>query len=366
MTTFSSNALRFDWRDWAVTACLVLVALLALPYAWVRWERFEPGAAFRMPYSLSDDYFLYARWVERAARQFPVVVVGDSFVWGEYADSTDTLSESLNRTFGKELSANLGLNGLHPAAAQGLVRHYGESLRGKHVLLQFNPLWMQSPELDLSAEAKDERFRAQHPRLLSQFDRGLKNYRAALAERLDAVAQRHIAFLSLRSHMKAAYFDKLSATEWMLKNPYANPFAARDSLRAFIHKSRRAHSEPQSWTEKGILPQAYPWVKLEESYQWRCFLREMDALRSRRNAVFVLLGPFNPHLMTPESLTTYRALRDRMESALKAKGIPYALAPDLPSPSYTDASHVAADGYVTLARVLRNETRFLDWLEHAL
>ncbi|NOZ19886.1 MAG: hypothetical protein GXP25_02225 [Planctomycetes bacterium] len=344
-------------------ACLLLALLIAVPAGWFHWERFDPPPSFRIPYNLSNDYFLYTQWAAYASARYPALVVGDSFVWGEYAASTDTLSGSLNKAIGRGCFANLGLNGLHPAAAEGLMRYYGGTIKGKHVLVHFNPLWVQSRELDLRGDGTNDRFRVQHPRLVPQLRPRIKAYHATPSERVAAVAERYVPFIGLRGHIKSVYFGKMSTTEWLLKNPYANPFPSRDPLAPMIQKSSKAHSLPESWEKKGIPPQDYPWVQLKESFQWTCFLRELAVLRTRGNEVFVLLGPFNPYLMTPRSLSVYRSLRAEMEASLKANGIAYYLAPDLPSNRYTDASHVAREGYAEIAGAMLEDAGFANWLK---
>ncbi|MBM4046397.1 MAG: hypothetical protein FJ279_14910 [Planctomycetes bacterium] len=358
---FSSNAVRLSWRDWRITLGLVCVAMLTLPPLCRKWEKVEPPPSFRMPYGLMEDYWLYSRWAEHAARRYPVVVIGDSFIWGEYADASDTLPQCLNRAVGKDCFTNLGLNGLHPAAAEGLVRYYGRRIADKGALVHFNPLWVQSPQLDRGGDADSEKFLLQHPRLIPQFSVRPQAYRAELTERLGIALSRELPFLGLRNHLQIAYFDKLSPMEWAMKNPYRNPFASRTALAPSIRKSARAHSEPQPWTEKGIPPQDYPWLKLEDSFQWASFEREIEVLRSRKNTVFVLLGPFNPHLLTPASLGRYNALRAQMERALAAANVPFYLVPDLPSALYTDASHVARDGYAEIARLVLQDESFRAW-----
>ena len=73
-----------------------------------------------------------------------ILIIGDSFIWGEYVESNDTLSAHLNRLTGKDRFANLGVNGLHPMAAYGLLKDYGSDIQNKGIILYFNPLWIQS------------------------------------------------------------------------------------------------------------------------------------------------------------------------------------------------------------------------------
>src|SRR5262245_60599749 len=77
------NAMRLTARQWLAVAAIVGVVLLATPWLWKKVERFETGPDYRVPYSLSKDYWLYERRLQRLAPT-NVVVVGDSVIWGEY------------------------------------------------------------------------------------------------------------------------------------------------------------------------------------------------------------------------------------------------------------------------------------------
>ena len=60
-----------------------------------RLEHFETDADYRMPYSLSRDYWLYERRLERVEPS-RIVLLGDSVIWGEYVLPDGTLSHFLN------------------------------------------------------------------------------------------------------------------------------------------------------------------------------------------------------------------------------------------------------------------------------
>jgi len=74
--------------------------------------------------------------------------------------------------------------------------------------------------------------------------------------------------------------------------------------------------------------------------------------------VFVLVGPFNEHLLTPESLARYQQIKSKIGEWLQTKKIPHLLPPALPSEQYGDASHPLAVGYELLARQLSREPFF--------
>ena len=80
--------------------------------------------------------------------QNKILVVGDSVIWGHYVPPNETLAHYLNEfsgTLPPGRFANLGLDGTHPAALAGLLRHHGAGLSGRTVVLQFNPLWLELP-----------------------------------------------------------------------------------------------------------------------------------------------------------------------------------------------------------------------------
>jgi len=76
---------------------IVVICALVLPRAWKRFEVFQPGPDYRIPYALSKDYWLYERRLDLAARPDRVMVVGDSVVWGEYVRPDGTLTHFLNQ-----------------------------------------------------------------------------------------------------------------------------------------------------------------------------------------------------------------------------------------------------------------------------
>ena len=68
-----------------------LAVLAGAPGWWSRIEPLDTGLGFRMPYSRSEDYWLYQQRVSQAVSEQQVVVVGDSVIWGEYVEADDRL-----------------------------------------------------------------------------------------------------------------------------------------------------------------------------------------------------------------------------------------------------------------------------------
>jgi hypothetical protein len=104
--------------------------------------------------------------------------------------------------------------------------------------------------------------------------------------------------------------------------------------------------------------QDFQWVELETSLQWRFFRQAVELLTARGNTVFVLVGPFNEHIIKPESRDSYRTMKDGIEAWLKQNNVPYSMPEALPSELYHDASHPSAEGYALLAKQLFENPSF--------
>ncbi len=192
VTTFS-NAIRLTGREWLLVG-LFAVLLLFLPSLWKHWEPLELEPDYRMPHDLSNDYWLFERYADLAAAKYDVLLLGDSVIWGEYVTANKTLSHYLNQGSAKERYGNLGIDGAHPLALEGLVTHYAHAIAGKNVLLHCNPLWMSSPRADLQdKEATD----FNHPRLVPQFVPWLPSYKAEISPRIGVVVEQHLPLSSL-------------------------------------------------------------------------------------------------------------------------------------------------------------------------
>jgi len=91
----------------------------------------------------------------------------------------------------------------------------------------------------------------------------------------------------------------------------------------------------------------------------------IQLLRGRGNDVLVILGPFNEHMIEPEQLPTFYAMRDRIQSSLAHAGVPTIVPDVLPSDLYADASHPLTAGYDLLARRIGQDSRFKNWVKSA-
>lgn len=373
---FGSSEVRLAPGEWAVALVFLAAVAWFVPVGWQRIEPLPAGPDVRIPFRLGYDYWTFDRFCRRACDEPQVLVVGDSVVWGHYVDPGETLSHYLSELDGDRRFANLGVDGIHPVALAGLVEHYGHAISGRRVVLNANLLWMSSKRRDLQV-AKE--FAFNHPELVPQvlpkvvLDslRGLapdappdvRCYKASGDDRLGVVARRTVPFLRWTRHLQVAYFDDVDLPAWTIEHPDRNPAAA-------ITLQLPSPDEPPSpppvakpWTEQGI-PQFNPaWVELETSLQWQYFRRAIRTLEARGNRVFVVVGPFNEHMLTEESLGIYQKRKQEAAAWLRENRIPHAVPPALPSQLYADASHPLAEGYRVLAEQLLADKSFDRFLE---
>ena len=357
---FGSNAVRLSPGEWVIALGLTCALMYVIPTLWQRIEPFQPGPDDRLPYRLSNDYWTAARRFRQASSEQATLVLGDSVVWGHYVGPRETLSHYLSERGGGEQFANLGVDGIHPAALAGLVEHYGRGLSKRNVVLHCNLLWMSSKRYDLQVKKE---FPFNHPRLVPQFFPWIPCYKESLSGRIGIVVGRNVPFFGWASHLQTAYFANTDLPTWTIEHPYANPASAVTLELPSPEEPPSPEPVAEPWTAKGIAKFNPSWVELATSFQWASFAKTVEILRRRGNRVFVLVGPFNEHMLTEESLKVYEERKREAEAWLRENEIPYAIPPALPSEYYADASHPLSEGYSLLAgQLLRNEpfVRFLN------
>lgn len=342
-----SNAFRLTGRQWMGIGLFAVAVYVLTPVAWQRAEKLETGPDYRIPYELANDYWLYGRIAAQAAATHDTLIIGDSVVWGQYVRPAETLSHYLNALEGRDRYANLGVDGSHPAALAGLIEHHAGAVAGRRVILHCNPLWMSSPKHDLR---ESEEFKFNHEKLVPQFRPWIPCYRKETSERLGYVVERNISFNQWSTHLQAAYYGSASIPRWTLDHPYENPMKAI-TLKLPVPSDELRH-ESISWSARGITKQNMPWVDLAGSLQWKSFQRCVELLEKRGNSVFVVVGPFNEHLLTDASRVQYRELQQGIERWLRERKISYVAPEALPSEQYGDASHPLSAGYALLAKQL--------------
>lgn len=371
------NAMRLTPRQWLATLALCALIGMGTPMLWKHLETFQTPADYRIPYSLSKDYWLYHRRLERLDSK-DIVLLGDSVVWGEYVQANGTLSHFLNAntngTTPTSSFVNAGVNGLFPLALEGLVTHYGQPLKGHKVILHCNVLWMTSPKADLQTP-KEERFN--HADLVPQFRPRIPCYKADWNQRIGVSIERIVPFFQWSTHLQIVYFGQKNLVNWSLEedpadskhlpNAYANPFS---KITLVVPPEPEVDPErgPQSprhkpWSTTGQGSTRFEWVDFQTSLQWQAFQRLVFLLKSRGNDVFVVVGPFNEHIMADENKAAFRTITSGILKWLKEQSVAFIAPETLPSSLYADASHPLTEGYRILADRLRGDSVFSQWIQ---
>ena len=74
---FGSNCVRLTGHEWLIVAVVTSALFYFVPKLWKHIEKFEPGSDYRLPYNLSDDYWLFSRYCRWARTAEKILVVGD-------------------------------------------------------------------------------------------------------------------------------------------------------------------------------------------------------------------------------------------------------------------------------------------------
>jgi hypothetical protein len=341
-----SNTIRLTVREWLFVGLFTAALVVFAPQLWQQVDGFTLEPDYRMPHELGNDYWLYARFAGLAAEEHDTLLLGDSVIWGEYVTRQQTLSHYLNALGGQARYANLGLDGVHPLALGGLVEHYARRVTNKSVVLHCNPLWLSRPKADL----QDDQAEVNHPRLVPQFVPRIPAHKEEISPRLGVLVEQRLPFNQWTNHLQQAYYEQKDIPSWTLEHPYDNP--VEPLTRGLPPSDNALRHLPQPWYKSGITPQDFPWVDLETSLQWPAFQRVVEILQRRGNRVFVLVGPFNEHLLTPPSRARYQNVKAAIAAWLQARQVAHAVPAPLPSAEYGDASHPLAAGYERLARQL--------------
>src|SRR5262245_58643263 len=221
----TSNAFRLTGRQWMGVGLFTVALYVLTPVAWQRAEKLEMAPDYRIPFELSQDYWLWERMAAQAAATHDTLVLGDSVIWGVFVKPGETLSHYLNALEGGDRYANLGVNGKQPVALAGLVEHYGGAIRNKRVLLHFNPLWMSYPKYDL--REKDDSGPFSDWELAAQFSPRIPCYRESVFARIGEVIDLNVALHEWMNHLHYAYFGEADVPRtvpmWTLNHPYENP-----------------------------------------------------------------------------------------------------------------------------------------------
>jgi hypothetical protein len=346
-TPFSSNAIRLSICEWLIVTGIIIVIAVALSPIWRNMEAFSPPTDYRIPYDYSEDYWLFKQYSRSVCDKGKTLVIGDSVIWGHYVERNQTLSHFLNEQVGEEQFVNLGLDGSHPMALFGLIKHYGRAVKGEKVILHMNLLWLSSQEADLQTEKE---FPFNHPRLVPQFKPEIPCYRESTSGRIGILLEHHSPIMQLVRHFQVQHFANTNLPLWTVENPYSNPLS-KISTKA-SGSSEKTDADSRSRKGKSQMQQSLPWVEFETSLQWWAFQRLLELLESRGNDVFVVVGPLNEHILNKDSEKKYKDLLMKAEGRLKELDVPYFLLPLLPQNLYADTSHPLSQGYRHLAEYM--------------
>ena len=371
----NSNALFLRPKEWIVILLLLTLTFIGLPIISKKSKQ-SNDSNYRIPYQLSNDYWSYTKLTSQLSEK-EIPIIGDSVIWGEYVDKNSSLSYFLSDLSGHKFT-NAGMNGLYPLALEGLIKNHAKPIKKRKVLLHLNLLWMSSPERDLST-TKEQTFN--HPQLIPQIVRKVPSYHASTEKRLSRFATNSVPFLSFVNHIKENHFSQRSPAEWTclqsdvnpehFPNTYLNPLnqlfstapiPIDEQLNLSINNTERGVNSPRHKPWSGA-PRTLDWISMDDSLQWNAFKKLCTELLSRKNNLFVLIGPLNNHMFNEMTTSKANLLTDEAGEWLKSMQIDHWSPQPLPSDHYADASHPLTHGYEMLAKELLKNKSFTDWVQ---
>jgi len=344
----AANALQLSPREWLFTALGVLALLVAFPAYRARIKSPTLESDYRVPYALTRHHDLYERYSTLAASRFDVFLVGDSVVWGQFADRDGTLAHHLNALAGSDRFANLGLDGMHPIALSLLLEQSAPGLVGKEIVLQCDPLWYISTGRKLTRGE----LLVNQPGLGPQSGPGLSAFEERVPKLLATVLVDAPRLRSWSRQVEQFFYERLDILAWTLDHPYENPFKTISfnlpppekrppPMRMSAHRTRDS--------------QDAGWDRLGDSPQWLAFAHLVEILEGRGNRVFILVGPMNEDLLTPRSRAAYQEVKREIAAWCRGKNLAHAVPEPLPFDLYADVCHPTGPGYAELARRLRRD-----------
>lgn len=345
-------ALSLSLREWLLVALVVTSLLGAAPHLPIRAEAPVIERDYRIPYALSTRYDLYRRYTALAVAQFPVLLIGDSVIWGQTTLRHDTLSHHLNELVKQPRFANAGLDGMHPAALAELLDYHAPAVANTRVVLQFDPLWLM-----LSGSSQDVQIGGVHnrpdliPRLAAHFTGPFK-------EAASLTWSQVTKNLPLKGWGERLADTRLDYLAWSLDHPYESPLRAITSP---LPPSEDSHHQVLTpWNATSSTRQYSRWSVLDGDPQWGSFLRILNLMERRNNRVLVVLGPMNEHMMDAPTLRIYGRLRTKMVEQLQARGTRVFVPTLLPSGHFADICHPLGIGYAEIAKeMLQKESTWL-------
>lgn len=334
-----------------VIAVIILASMLPRIIPCVDTSQFTGN--YRIPYSQGEDYFLYEKYVRTVAASGRIAVIGDSVIWGHYTDSSSNLTAYLNASAGTERFANIGIDGIHPAALYGLIDNYCSTLQGGRIIIGINLLWMSSPKHDLSGEINTS---INHRALLTQVPGKIPAYSPRVEERLTLLARRDIPLFAWIDHMRASRFAEVNFYRWTMADPYAHPGE-------YLVHADEIFTPPAPVSPDRMTGRDMEWVQPGSSLQWRYMRASIRRLKDQGNSVIAVITPFNQFMLTDKSRIERDYIIQEIQAQLAADGVT-ALAPGLDKAEFfADLSHPVASGYGIMASWLTGNGEFADFIK---
>lgn len=303
---------------------------------------------YRIPYPMGENYYLFRHYTSTLSGTDKILFFGDSVIWGHYADTENTLTAQLNRLHCTDRFANMGIDGIHPAALYGLVKKYSGSIKNRDIVAGVNLLWMSSPRHDLSGGINNE---INHKKLLPQLSRTIPAYGAGLEERISSFLNRELKFFTWVNHIKMSSFADSSFYRWTLDNP-------RRNISEFFKGRDLTYTVPAPMRQSRAPLQNVEWVGPEDSIQWYYMKKTLTLLTQKNNRITAYITPYNIHSLTPESRARYLEIIKIIISELEAEGITCITGKTPEQQYFADASHTGEEGYVILAEELLQNKKF--------
>lgn len=375
-----AQPLRLNWIHWLFVILGFAIFHWVSPSLFENWEDFSLDENYRTPTALSRDYFHFERAItatvnaaqnkgtQQASNRDsvsvdsnsvePTFVLGDSVVWGEYVDADQTVVAHLNRletskdsSSKKAKFVNASIQGLHPLAIEGLVRHYGEPFENHNVIFQCNLLWMSTKARDLQVPGVP----FNHEKLIPQFA-SLPAYQVSVEERLARSLGNRIDTFQVVDHIRQAYFDNYDLHRWSLQHPWKNP--ASQFTRELPAGQVKTSRDDKDWQARNIKVKELLWFSdSEKSNQWRATTRLLNRLQRDSRKLLVVIGPINEHMLTGPSQQSYQKFVREVEDWLRENELESLTIPNLDSEDYADLSHPLSTGYQKMALRISNRIK---------
>jgi hypothetical protein len=311
---------------------------------------------FRLPNRTTMGYDEYVASMRRDP-DTRIAVVGDSIVWGGFAEPWDTLSAHLDDVYAKQGRAvsayNLGMNGAHANDLYPLVADLAEEKATDVVLLNFDMRFYAEPSIvrrypELYDKAASTLASAP-PDLLKLGTP--KPAAKSLEQRADAAISRVWRLYAIRDYLAAALFGDRPASALNHR---------MNRLRADLFGPPLYGKKPPSRLPLDDIRQAFDVPELsEDTMQMRYLTATLDLAREAGIAVVVFAGPADSKLLDSLDLwdrATYEANLARVRRIVESHGGVFATYTDaVPGALIGDSHHPLGAGYKVLAEAIAKD-----------